>query len=268
MATAASQIILHPVVSQGLKFGSTTLGRDKTYRAIQYFARFFSWYLLNKGDKVDAARWNALKSHLGIARKLLRLGKPVEHLQSALRASLASGPAVEQILTVSRQLAYFGYLSYDALVWANAIKFLNLNSETANKVAKTSNRLWLAGILFSLVNGVLKTVRLAQERKRLDVGTSYGEKDISAEHQREARLSSVKASVSLFLFQRIDKDSWDAFKRARFATRQQFIIDILDVWLPATGAGLVNLSEGTLGIFGLITSILGIQAQWKAVNGK
>ncbi|KAG6911868.1 hypothetical protein DXG01_000115 [Tephrocybe rancida] len=209
MASVASQIILHPLVSQSLKFGSTTLGRDKAYRAVQYFARFFSWHLLNKGDKLDAARWNALKSHLGTARKLLRLGKPIEHLQAALRASFASGPAVEQILTIGRQLGYFGYLSYDALVW---------------------------------------TARLASESKKLEARTSYGEIDISAENQREARLSSVKA--------------------AQTATRNQLIIDILDVWIPATGAGVANLNEGTLGIFGLITSILGIQAQWRTVNGK
>ncbi|KAG6842558.1 hypothetical protein C0991_000084 [Blastosporella zonata] len=248
MATVASQVILHPIVSQSLKFGSTTLGRDKAYRAIQYFARFFGWYLLNKDDKTNAARWNALKSHLGTARKLLRLGKPLEHLQAALRASFASGPAAEQILTIGRQLAYFGYLSYDALVWATAIKFLTLRPDTAKRIAKTSSQFWLAGILFSLVNGILKTVRLAKERKKLEVATSYGEKDISAENQREARLSSVKAAQTL--------------------ARQQFFIDMLDVWIPATGVGVAHLSEGTLGIFGIITSILGMQAQWRAVNSK
>ena len=29
MATIASQVVLHPVVSQSLKVGGTTLGRDK-----------------------------------------------------------------------------------------------------------------------------------------------------------------------------------------------------------------------------------------------
>ena len=84
MATLASQVILHPLVSQALKFGSTTTGRDKasaagdigpyseyvqTYRVLQYFARFWAWYLISKGDKVSAVRWTALKSHLGTARK-------------------------------------------------------------------------------------------------------------------------------------------------------------------------------------------------------
>lgn len=40
------------------------------------------------------------------------------------------------------------------------------------------------------------------------------------------------------------------FYSMRAATRQQFIIDILDMWLPAANLGLVNLNDGTLGIFG------------------
>lgn len=39
------------------------------YRATQYFARFFAWYLISRGHKVDAVSWNALKSHLALARK-------------------------------------------------------------------------------------------------------------------------------------------------------------------------------------------------------
>ena len=40
------------------------------------------------------------------------------------------------------------------------------------------------------------------------------------------------------------------FYSMRAATRHQFIIDILDVWLPASNLGLVNLNDGILGIFG------------------
>lgn len=47
----------------------------------------------------------------------MRLGKPVEHLQAALRAVNTVGAAGEQITTIGRQLAYFGYLTNDALVW-------------------------------------------------------------------------------------------------------------------------------------------------------
>ena len=47
----------------------------------------------------------------------MRLGKPMEHFQAALRATSMTGPAAEQITTIGRQLGYFGYLTNDALVW-------------------------------------------------------------------------------------------------------------------------------------------------------
>ncbi|KAF8167978.1 peroxisomal biogenesis factor 11 [Crassisporium funariophilum] len=248
MAGVVSQLIFHPTVSQGLKFGGTTLGRDKTYRAIQYFARFFAWYLLVKGDKTEAARWAALKAHLGLARKLMRLGKPMEHLQAALRATLSPGPVNETLTTIARQIAYFGYLTTDTVVWANSIKFLNMSPESAKKLTKTSSRFWFAGIVFSLVHGVLKAARLAKESKALHESKVWGEKDLADEAARETRLSAVQT--------------------ARKNNRQQLVIDLLDVWIPATGAELVNINEGALGIFGLISSLLGAKAQWQAVNGK
>ena len=50
-------------------------------------------------------------------RVVMRLGKPLEHLQAALKAATAAGKPAEQLTTIGRQLGYFGYLTYDALVW-------------------------------------------------------------------------------------------------------------------------------------------------------
>ncbi|KAJ3987548.1 peroxisomal biogenesis factor 11 [Lentinula detonsa] len=248
MATIASQVVLHPTVSQGLKYGGTTLGRDKAYRAIQYFARFYAWFLLSRGEKESAARWNALKTHLATARKLLRLGKPLEHLQAALKAALASGPAGEQITTIGRQIGYFGYLSFDALVWVNAVKFYSFSPETSTKISKLANRFWLAGIVLSILNGALKNVRLAKEGRRLKRSMAMPEKAVGQEAAEETRLSTVLAS--------------------RDATRQQLVIDLLDLWIPATALGISSMNDGVLGIFGVITSVMAGQKQWQSVNGK
>ncbi|KIM48082.1 hypothetical protein M413DRAFT_439792 [Hebeloma cylindrosporum] len=248
MANAASQIIFHPAVSQALKFGGTTTGRDKTYRAIQYFARFYAWHLFNKGDSQEAARWIALKGHLGTARKLMRLGKPIEHLQAALRATFSAGPGEEIVTTIARQLSYFGYLTYDAIVWAHSIKLVTLSPEMAKKVAKRAFQFWFAGITFSLIHGVFKAARLAKEAKSLQESRVWGEKDLAEEAARETRLSAVDS--------------------ARKNNRQQLTMDLLDIWIPATGAQLLNINEGTLGILGLISSLMGAKTQWKAVNGK
>jgi len=248
MADIASQLILHPTVSLALKYGGSTLGREKAYRAVQFLARFYAWYLLTKGDKSQADRWAALKVHLGTARKLLRLGKPIEHLQAALRAALATAPVGEHLTTIGKQLSYFFFLSYDAIVWANAIKFVRLNPETSQKIQKKSFQFWFAGILFSIINGILKTARLVKEARRLQMRAAWGEKDLADEAARETRLNAIKTS--------------------RAASSQQLLVDWLDIWIPATGAGLVNFNEGVLGILGLITSLIGVKAQWNAIAKK
>ncbi|KAK0208363.1 peroxisomal biogenesis factor 11 [Desarmillaria ectypa] len=247
MSTIASQLIFHPVVSHSLKFGTTTLGRDKTYRAIQYFARFYTWYLLSRGEKDSAVPWNALKIHLGTARKLLRLGKPMEHLQVALRAVLSSSSAPEQITTIARQLAYFGYLSLDGLVWANSIKFVQFKSETAQKIQRLSNRFWFTGIVFGLLNGIIKMLRIHKELSALKV-KSISDNDLGSEADCSAKAVALKTS--------------------RATTLHQLTLDSLDVWIPATGLGLTNLNDGVLGIFGLITSLMAARKQWNSVNSK
>jgi len=50
---------------------------------------------------------------------VMRLGKPMEHLQVALRATQTLGDTSEQITTIGKQLGYFGYLAYDAVVWVS-----------------------------------------------------------------------------------------------------------------------------------------------------
>ncbi|KZT30519.1 peroxisomal biogenesis factor 11 [Neolentinus lepideus HHB14362 ss-1] len=248
MTSISSQVILHPAVSQSIKLGSTTLGRDKLYRAVQYFSRFLAWFLLSRGHKEQAAKWNALKSHLALGRKLMRIGKPVEHLQAVLRAvqAYSASETREQITTIGRQLAYFGYLTYDTIVWANAVKFITLKPDTAQKINKTSNRFWLAGILLSITHGLLKAGRLANEAKKLRSKSS--EKDIGTEADRELKQRTLEL--------------------ARSGTRQQFIIDILDVWVPAANLGLVNLNDGILGIFGFITSVIALRQQWHVAGKK
>jgi hypothetical protein len=61
---------------------------------------------------------------------VLRLGKPMEHLQAALRASLTPGPAAEQVVNIGRQLGYFGYLTLDAFAWVSSFNGDSMNALT------------------------------------------------------------------------------------------------------------------------------------------
>lgn len=53
-------------------------------RTIQYFSRFYSWYLYRlNATPAEIAPWNTAKKQLGLIRKALRIGKFIEHLRAA-----------------------------------------------------------------------------------------------------------------------------------------------------------------------------------------
>ena len=47
----------------------------------------------------------------------MRLFKPIEHAQAALKAAASVENPIEQFTTIGRQLGYFGYLSLDMVAW-------------------------------------------------------------------------------------------------------------------------------------------------------
>ena len=47
----------------------------------------------------------------------MRLFKPLENLQAALRAMQSPTTSLEQLTAIGQQLGYFGYVTYDMIVW-------------------------------------------------------------------------------------------------------------------------------------------------------
>lgn len=164
----ADALVYHPTVSHYLKFVATTVGRDKLLRTIQYFARFYSWYLLRtNGSKAEIASWDALKRQFGLARKIFRAGKNVEHVKAA--AVAADSKAMDPILrytTVGRQLGYAGYLTFDLATLLDAMGVRK--SPRAKIFQREAYRFWAIGIVFSL-SAQLYTLHLLRQREaRID----------------------------------------------------------------------------------------------------
>jgi peroxin-11B len=75
----ADALIYHPSVTHYLKFVATTVGRDKVLRTIQYFARFYAWYLFRtNGTPAEIAPWEAIKKQFGLIRKGMRVSPSVQ----------------------------------------------------------------------------------------------------------------------------------------------------------------------------------------------
>jgi len=239
----AQQVILHPKVTQTLKVWSTTVGRDKTYRAIQYFSRFLAYYLYRKGyTKETVARFSNLKSALGLSRKLMRIGKPMEHLQAALKAIDVSDPIV-RVTAIGRQLGYALYLVHDTLAWTNGAKVYTFEKPTMERINKNAARFWFTGILFSIISSLYKT-------RDLYVKTLKANKprpNVEKEQERKAELKTLQTQA--------------------LAVRKQLLQDVLDICIPANTLGFLNFDDGLIGLIGTVTAIMGLQSQAQKVLG-
>lgn len=103
------------------------VGRDKLLRTLQYFSRFYAWYLFRTNNPARViAPFEAIKKQFGLTRKALRLGKNVEHFKAA--AAAADSKTLDPVLkycAVGRQLGYGAYLSLDAVTYVCILEQLS-----------------------------------------------------------------------------------------------------------------------------------------------
>ncbi|KAH9907409.1 peroxisomal biogenesis factor 11 [Xylariomycetidae sp. FL2044] len=234
----ADALVYHPTVAHYLKFVATTVGRDKLLRTLQYFSRFYAWYLFRtNGTKAEVAPFEAMKKQFGLVRKVLRVGKNVEHLKAAAVAaddtSSASAFAdpVLRYAAVGRQLGYAGYLTCDMATVLDALGVRRWDG--AKKAQREAYRFWAAGLLCSVVAQLYTLYRL-QERERV-VDRKEGEGVVAAK-----RIAKERASSQL-----------------------QLVSDLCDLTVPTSALGWVGFDDGFVGLAGTLSSLIGVYTQWK-----
>jgi peroxin-11B len=103
------------------RYLAVTNGREKLCRLVQYFARFYAFYLLRTGaSKPTIQRWADLKSHLATGRKFFRFLKPVELAQSTVKSLSLADPVLKATQFVKFASNFF-YFSSEAL---SLVRFL------------------------------------------------------------------------------------------------------------------------------------------------
>ncbi|KAF1349894.1 peroxisomal biogenesis factor 11 [Delphinella strobiligena] len=225
----ADALIYHPAVSHYNKFVATTVGRDKVLRLVQYFSRFLSWYLYRtNATQTTVAQFTKLKANLGMVRKAMRIGKFVEHFKAAATAYDAKNvDPVVRYLTAARQLGYAGYMTCDTLTYLDVAGVRP--SEAAKRFQKQASKFWLAGLSFSVLNGLYAL---------------YQSKAI-------AQSSDAEKTVEI-----------KAAEKARSAAQLQLISDLCDLTIPLSALGYVQLDDGIVGLAGSLSSLLGVLGQW------
>lgn len=235
----ADAVIYHPAVSHYLRYVATTVGRDKILRTLQYFSRFYAWYLYRTNNPPTIiAPFNAIKTQFGLTRKILRIGKFVEHFKAASELYDASakvrangGDQILQYLQILRQLGYGFYLTCDMLTVLDAAGVKK--STGAKNLQQQAYKAWLVGLLASAMAGFYSNYQLMQRAKTID------EKD------GEGKVEGKK------------------IERQRTITNIQLISDLCDLTVPSTALGYATFDDGIVGLAGTLSSLLGVYGVWQ-----
>lgn len=258
----SQSLVHHPSLDHYLRFVATTTGRDKILRTLQYFARFYLWSLIRSGVPPDrAAPWTTLKKQLGLARKLLRIGKFLEHLKAAaLAADSKSLTPFLRFATLGRQLSYAAYLTLDAITVPGAAGFGLYTHSTADVLQRRAYTCWAAGILFSLSAQLYTLRRLTRREAKVDRKDGEG----VVELKRIARCVAPPPWLArIRLLPVVDQLLTFFTSSDRSASQLQLVCDLCDLAVPSSALGWVRFDDGFVGLTGLLSSVIGLHVQWK-----
>eukprot|EP00834_Sanchytrium_tribonematis_P000044 NODE_2_length_91304_cov_0.692462.p44 type:complete len:214 gc:universal NODE_2_length_91304_cov_0.692462:54777-55418(+) len=129
---------------------STTVGRDKFYRLIQYFSRF----LLEHSTGEIAAKLKSLISSASVTRKWLRLIRldffnPL--VEEAFGEPKKSYDPVVQFLTTARNISMQLFFFMDHAILFQTLKIYNPSKIVFQNIKKRQMQFWALGIVLSIL---------------------------------------------------------------------------------------------------------------------
>ncbi|KAJ1988003.1 Peroxisomal membrane protein PMP27 [Dimargaris cristalligena] len=240
--------MVSPIVKTYMQFAATTMGRDKAYRFVQYFCRFLSYYAMKYGaPKAIVQPLNALKASIGLTRKLMRIGKPIDFIVGAKQAMKSTPDDLLRLLRTVKQVFMALYMCSDSLQWvhgANVYKFRNHAT-----IVRIGAKFWLTALACSWLAGIYQL------------------------YENRVRYSSISPRLMIFKDRQQQTDEIlleaQTISSERHLIMRQLIQDSLDILIPSHTLLYHNLGEGIVGLAGAITAFMGGQPQWfKLYNAK
>jgi len=232
---------------KAVNFLATTRGRDKLFRTLQYFCRMLSG-LLRTRLASTADRSSKLSASMGITRKVLRFGLPLDLMLQIIRRYQAGG---NQGLGWVRSLSqFFGALYFlsDHILYAYKIGLMveRPKSSIVSATDVFNNLVWLLEDVLCIVADAIDVhnVQLKLQEMR-DKGLHSKQSE-----GRKQYVDTLKQNNLLL---------WDIVRAAGDVpvSTKQIIIFFLDS---------TKFSSTFVGAIGVVTSLIGCYQAWLRAN--
>lgn len=214
------------------KLNEQTMGRDRIIRLLQYGSRTYWYHAQNIHSTQQSAEiLRSLEYTFSLFRKLLRFGRCLDSLYSALKMIKYPDVVIRVTITLAK-IANALFLLADHIIWIGRVGLLRVNIE---KWSKTANKYWLMSIIMNLIRDVYEIISILEfEGKSILMKKSNLSSNIWTQYKLLFHLRNHKDIVM------------DTIKNG------------CDLFIPLTALGFTNFTPGTVGIFGVISSIVGL----------
>ncbi|KAI3660247.1 hypothetical protein MP638_005110 [Amoeboaphelidium occidentale] len=220
------------------KFSATTVGRDKLYRLVQYFSKYLAFYLQASGtlEKSTIEKLTRLSSAVGLARKLFRVGKPIDFFQTIMK-SVNIKDDVIRYCVVGRSTFLAGWLTLDIFQWLNAQKVIEI--QDIKTINRTAAKCWLLGLICAVTADLYRLRNNLQRLESIEKGGFKALKEDEVLRKEHLMFKAEQPKLVMELLQ-----------------------DSLDVVIPAALLEYLPVSQGVVGLVGTITSLMGVYNAW------
>lgn len=211
-----------------------TAGRDRIARFVQYGSKT-TWHYMEKNDFDDKSieKFKQLEQSLAAFRKVLRFGRFIDSLHTALRTVNHSDKTIRFCVTFSK-IAHSLYLFCDHFLWLSRNNLIQINASSWGQV---SNKYWLLSIVLNLVRDAIELNNLFKAILKKKILNTLNRKVAPKDVFTGEAVQFVRSHKDLLI---------DTVKNS------------CDLMLPLTNLGFIRLSPGTIGVVGMISSVLSL----------
>lgn len=233
---------LPPVVLTFLKWLEQTSGRDKVYRFVAYFSKWVVQTMKQNNISPDwAERLNKGGSAIGQTRKLMRFFRSLEYVNEFLK-SFTIKDEVERYLSLFKAFSLGVWMVADHIQWMQKAGYLKLAD--LKKIDELHSKGWFYGLLTGIIICLYKLKQVVDDMKNLR----------SALREASSQGDSSKvAELNKKLKEGDDKRN----KQIMGVVKNSF-----DIVIPSARLKWLDVSDGTVGLAGTVTSVIGMYDTW------
>jgi len=233
-------VSLPPQVLTFLKWQEATTGRDKVLRLIAYFSKYAIYMMKQHDISPDwQKRLASGASSIGTTRKAIRFFRALEYVQEFLKA-LNTKDDVERYLSLFKSFWLTVWMACDHIQYLQKLGYLKLVD--LKRIDEYHSKGWFFGLLAGLLIAAYKFKAAVDENKAARAGLNQALSD-------PAKIGAANKALK-------------AGEEKRNKQIMALVKNGTDIIIPAARLGWLPVSDGTVGLAGTVTSIIGIIDSW------